>query len=171
MNGRHSISGTYLLLSPHGPWLSNQSKIKLYVVVVQSVLTLYSLVDCSKPGFPVLHHLAELAQTHVHWISDAVQPSCPLSSPSPPVFSLSQHQSLFSWVCSSYQVAKVLELQLQHQSFQWIFQVDFLWYQLVWSLYSPRDPQESSPTPWFKSISSTVFSLLYIHTWLWHPYM
>ena len=67
-----------------------------------------------------------LAQTPVHWISGAIQPSHPLSSPSPPVFNLSQNQGLFQWVSSSHQVAKILELQLQHQSFQWIFRVDFL---------------------------------------------
>ena len=69
-------------------------------------------LDCSMPGFPVYHHLLELAQTHVHWVSDAIQPSHSLSSPSPPAFSLSQHQGLFQWVSSSNQVAKVLELQL-----------------------------------------------------------
>ena len=77
-------------------------------------------------GFPVHHQLLELTQTHVHWVRDAIQPSHLLSSPSPPVFSLSQHQGLFQWVSSLYQVAKVLELQLQHQSFQWIFRADFL---------------------------------------------
>ena len=74
---------------------------------------------------PVLYQLLELAQTHVHWVGDAVQPSH-LSSPSPPALDLSQHQDLFKWVNSSYQVAKVLELQLHHQSFQWIFRIDFL---------------------------------------------
>ena len=63
--------------------------------VAQSCLTLCDPMDCSTPGFPVLHHLLELAQTHVCWVSDAIQPSCPLSSLSPPVFSLSQHQGLF----------------------------------------------------------------------------
>jgi len=74
---------------------------------------------------PLLHHL-EFAQTHVHWVGDAIQPCHALSSPSPPAFNLSQHQGLFQWVGSSNQVAKVLELQLQHLSFQWIFRVDFL---------------------------------------------
>ena len=83
-------------------------------------------MDCSTPGLPVHHQLLELAQTHVHWISDAIQPSHPLSSPSPPVFDLSQHQGLFQWVSSLRQVAKLLEFQLQHQSFQWIFRTDFL---------------------------------------------
>ena len=57
----------------------------------------------------------------LHWVSDAIQPSHPLSSPSPPTFDLSQHQSLFQWLTSSHEVAKVLEFQLQHQSFQWLF--------------------------------------------------
>ena len=83
-------------------------------------------MDCSMPGFLVLHHLLEFAQIHVHWISDAIQPSHPHLSPSPPAFNLSQHQGLFQCVSSSHQVAKVLELHLQHQSFQWTIRVDFL---------------------------------------------
>ena len=78
------------------------------------------------PGFPVHHQLPELTQTHVHWVGDAIQPSHPLSSPSTPAFNLSQNQGLFQWVSSSHQVANVLEFQLQHQSFQWIFRTDFL---------------------------------------------
>ena len=81
-------------------------------------------MDCSMPGFPVLHHLPKLAQTHVHWVDDVIPPSHPLSPPSL-ALNLSQHQVLFQWVGSSDQVAKVLELQLQHQSFQWIFRVYF----------------------------------------------
>ena len=77
-------------------------------------------------AFPVHHQLPELAQTHVHWVGDAIEPSHPLSSPAPPAFNLSQHQSLFKWVTSLHQVAKVLELPLQYQSFQWIFRTDFL---------------------------------------------
>ena len=99
-------------------------------------------MDCNTSGFPVLNHLPDLAQTHVHWVGDAIQPSCPLSSPSPPVLNLSQHQDLFQWVSSSHQAAKVLELQLQHQSFQWIFRTCFLYDWLVWS-YSRQDSQES----------------------------
>ena len=72
-------------------------------------------MDCSKPGLPVHHQLPEFTQTHVHRVSDAIQPSHPLSSPSPPALNLSQHQSLFQWVSSLHQVAKVLEFQLQHQ--------------------------------------------------------
>ena len=81
-------------------------------------------MNWSMPVFPVLHYLPELAQTHVHWVGDVIQPSHPLSSPSPPTFNLSQHQSLFQWVSSFHQVTKVLELQFQHQSFPWIFRVD-----------------------------------------------
>ena len=73
----------------------------------------------SMPDFPVHHQLPELAQTHVYWIDDAIQPFHPLLSPSPPAFNLSQHQGLFQWVSSLHQLAKVLEFQLQHQSFQW----------------------------------------------------
>ena len=83
-------------------------------------------MDCSTPGFPVHHQLLELALTHVHQVGDAIQPFHPLLSPSPPTFNLPQHQGLFQWVNSSHQVAKVLEFQLQHQSFQWIFRTDFL---------------------------------------------
>ena len=77
---------------------------------------------------PCHHQLPELAQTHV---SDAIQPFHPLSSPSPPAFNLSQHWGLFQWVSSSHQVTKVLEPQLQHQSFQWIFRTDFLSVRLI----------------------------------------
>ena len=80
-------------------------------------------MDCSMPAFPVLHHFPESTQTRVHWVSDAIQASHPLSSPSPPAFNLSQHQGLFQWVNSSHQVAKVLEFHLQDQSFQWIFRL------------------------------------------------
>ena len=75
-------------------------------------------MDCSTPGFPVHHQLPEYDQTHVHGVGDAIQPSYPLLSPSPPAFNLSQHQGLFQQVSSSYQVAKVLGLQFQHQSLQ-----------------------------------------------------
>ena len=71
-------------------------------------------MDCTTPGFPVHHQLPELTQTHVHRVGDAIQSSHPLSSPSPPSFSLSQHQGLFQWISSSHLVAKVLEFHLQH---------------------------------------------------------
>ena len=119
-------------------------------------------MDCSMPGFPVHRQFLELAQTPVHWVGDAIQPSHPLSSLSPPALNLSQHQGLFQWVSSLHQVAKVLEFQ--HQSFQWIFRTDFLYDWLVWSSCSPRYCQESSLAPQFKSINSSVLSFLYSPT-------
>ena len=85
--------------------------------VAQSCLTLCDPMDCSMPGLPVHHQLPESTQTYVDWVGDAIQPSHPLSSPSLPALNLSQHQGLFKWVSSSHQVTKVLEFQLQHQSF------------------------------------------------------
>ena len=93
--------------------------------VNQSCPNLCDPMDCTTAGFPVHHQLPELTQTHVHWVGDAIQPSHPLPSPAPPAFNLFQHQGLFQWVSSLHQVAKVLEFQLQHQSFQWIFRNDF----------------------------------------------
>ena len=130
----------------------------------QSCLTLWDPMDCSTPGLPVHHQLLEFTQTHVHWVSDAIQPSHPLSSPTSPAFNLSQHQGLFQWVSSSHQVAKVLEFQLQHQSCQWILRTDLLQDGLVGSPCSPRDSQESSPTPHFKSINSSALTFLYSPT-------
>ena len=132
--------------------------------VTQLCPTVCNSMDCSMPGFPVHCQLPELAQTHVHWVSDAFQPLHPLSSTSPPAFSLSQYQDIFQWGSSLHQVAKVLVFRLQHQSFQWIFRTYFLWYGLVGSPYSPRDSQESSPTPQFKNINSSVLSSLYSPT-------
>ena len=130
------------------------------VKVTQSCSTLCNPMDSSMPSFPVLYYLLEFAQIHFHWVDDANQLSHPLSPPSP-AFNLSQHQGLFQWVSSSHQVAKILELQLQHQSFQWIFRVGFLYDWLAWSHCYPREYQESSPAPQFKSNNSSVLSLLY----------
>ena len=130
-------------------------------LVAQSCPTLCDPMDCSMPGFPVLHHLPELAQTHVHWVSDAIQPFHILLAPSLPALNLFQHQGLFQWVSFSHQVAKMLKLQLQHQSFQWILRTDILWDWLVGSPFSPKDSQESSPIPQFKSIDSSELSSLY----------
>ena len=94
--------------------------------VAQSYPTLWDPMNCSTPGLPVHHQLLEFTQIHVHWIGDAIQLSHPLSSPSPPALNLSQHQGLFKWVSSSHQVTKVLEFQLQHQSFQWTFRTNLL---------------------------------------------
>ena len=92
----------------------------------QSCLTLCNPINCSMSVLPVHHQLLESTQTHVHWVSDAIQPSHPLSSPSPPALNLSQHQGLLKWVSSSHQVSKVLEFQLQHQSFQRTPRTDLL---------------------------------------------
>ena len=86
--------------------------------VAQSCPTLCNPMNCSTPGLPVHHHLLEFTQTHIHRVSDAIQPSHPMSSPSPPAHNPSLHQSLFQWVNSSHEVAKVLEFQLQHHSLQ-----------------------------------------------------
>ena len=139
--------------------------------VAQSCLILYNPMDCSIPGLPVHHRLLEFTQTHVHWVSDVNQPSHPLSSPSPPAFNLSQHQDLFQWVSSSHQVAKVLELQLQHQSFQWIFRTDLLYDGLVGSPCCPRDLSRVFNTTvqkhQFFGAQLSLQSNSHIHTWLW----
>ena len=127
--------------------------------VAQSCPTLCNPTNCSTPGLPVHHQLPEFTQTHVHWVNDAILPSHPLSSLSLPALNLSQHQGLFKWVSSSHQVAKVLEFQLQHQSFQQTPRTDLFYDGLVGSPCSPRDSQESSPAP---LIEETVFSPLYI---------
>ena len=128
--------------------------------------------ESQQPVLPVCHQLPVPTQTHVHRVGDAIQPSHPLSSPSPPAFKPAQHQGLFQWVSSLHQMAKILEFQFQHQSFQWTPRTDLLHDGLVGSPCSPRDSQESSPAPQFKSIHSSVLSFPYsptftfIHTWL-----
>ena len=131
--------------------------------VTQSSPTLSDPMNHSTPGLPVHHQLPEFRQTHVHRVGDAIQPSHPLSSPSPHALNLSKHQSLFQWVSSSHQVAKVLEFQLQHQSFQWTpglmsFRMD--WLDLL---------TESSPTPQFKAsiLRHSAFFIIQLS----HPYM
>ena len=129
--------------------------------VAQSCPTLCDPMNRSTPGLPVYHQLEESTQTHVHWVGDAIQPSHPLSFSSPPAPNPSQHQGLFQWVNSSHEVAKVLEFQLQHQSFQWKPRTDFLQDGLVGSPCSPRVSEESSPTPQFKSINFSALSFLH----------
>ena len=123
--------------------------------VAQSCPALCDPMNHSIPSLPVHHQLPEFTQTHVHRVSDAIQPSHPLSSPSPPAPNPSQHQSLFQWVNSSHEVAK---------SFQRNPRADLLQNGLVGSPCSPRDSQESSPTPQFKSINSLALSLLHSPT-------
>ena len=136
----------------------------MYNSVAQSYLTLCDPMNCSTPGLPVHHQLPEFTQTHVHRVGDAIQPSHPLSSPSPPAPNPSQHQGLFQWVNSSHEVTKVLEFQPQHQSFQWTPRTGLLEDGRVGSPCSPRDSQESSPTPQFKSINSLALSFLHSPT-------
>ena len=118
-----AISLTVSLLIESQGWIS-----KLTTVQFSSVAQLWPILcdpmDLSTSGLPVHHQLLKFTQAHVHWVSDSIKPSHPLLSPSPPAFNVSQHEGLFQWVSSSHQVAKVLEVQ--HQSFQWIFRTDFL---------------------------------------------
>ena len=139
--------------------------------VTQSCPTLCDTMDCSTPGFLVHNQLLELVQTYVNRVSDAIQPSHPLSSPSSPTFNLSQHPGLFKWVSSSHQVAKVLEFQLQHQSFQWIFMTDFLLGWTGWiSLQSKGLSRVFSNTTvqkhQFLGAQLSLWSNSHIHTWL-----
>ena len=116
----------------------------------------------------LLHGLLEFAQTHVHWIGDVIQPSHPLSIPTSPALSLSQHQGLFQWVRSSYQVAKVLKLQLQHQSnIQSLFPLRLSG--LISLLSKGHTRIFSSTTIWKLQFIDTqlfLWSNSYIHTWL-----
>ena len=106
-------------------WVARPSSFSQFSSVTQFGLTLCNPMDWSMPGFPVHHQLLELTQTPVCWVGNAIQPSHPLSSPFPPAFNFSQHQ-FFQWVSSSHQVTKVLEFQLQYQSFQWTLRTDLL---------------------------------------------
>ena len=132
----------------------------------QSCPALCNPMNCSTPGLPDHHQLPQFTQTHAHWVSDAIQPSHHLLSPSPPAPNPSQHQGLlFQWVNSLHEVAKVLEFQLQHQSFQWNTQD---WAPLGWtgwiSLQSKGLSKESSPIPQFKSINFLALSFLHSPT-------
>ena len=122
----HPSSWGFPLLILWDRWLQQSDFSQSVSSVAQSCPTLCDPMNHSRPGLPGHHQLPEFTQTHVHQVGDAIQPSHPLSSPSPPAFNLSQHQGLFWRVSSSHQVAKILEFQLQHQSFQWTSRTDFL---------------------------------------------
>ena len=133
-----------------------------FISVTQSYPTLCNCTDCSMPGIPVHHQHLELAQTHVDQVSDAVQQSHSLSTLSPPIFNLSKPQDLFWWVSTSHQVAKVLELQLQQQSFQRMFRTVFNLELLVWMPYSPQHHSSKASILRFSAFFMVQHS---------HPYM
>ena len=137
--------------------------------VRQSCPALCDSTNCSTPGFPVLRYLLEFAQTHVHWVDDAIQPSYPLSPPSPPAFNLSQNQGLFQWVSSSCQVAKVLKLQLRHQSFQCIGLISFMidWFDIL-AVHRPSRVFSSTTAKKHKFLGAqlSLWSNSHIHMWL-----
>ena len=135
-----------------------------FSAVPHSCLTLCVPMNRSTPGLPVHHQLPEFTQTHLHRVSDAIQTSHPLAFPSPPAPDTSQNQSLFQGVNSSQEVAKVLEFHLQHHSFPINPRADLLQNGLVGSPCSPRDSQETSPTPQFKSFNSSALSFLHSPT-------
>ena len=117
-------AGRLFMTEPHGKPIMHI--LVQFSSVAHSCPTLCDPMNHSTSGLPVHHQLPESTQTHVHWVGDAIQPSHPLSSPSPPALNLSQHQGLFQWVNSLHEVAKVLEFQPQHQSFQWTPRTDLL---------------------------------------------
>ena len=135
-----------------------------FSLVAQSCLTLCHPMDCSTPGVLVYHQLLELAQTHVHQVCDAIQLSHPLSSPSPPAFSLSQHQGLFQWISSSQSGGQSIGVSASASILAMNIQDWFPLGLTLWSPCSPRDSQESSPTQQFKSTSSLVLNFLYSPT-------
>ena len=132
---------------------------KMLLLLLFSLSVLSYLMDCSMPDLPVHHQIPDFAQTHFHWVMDAIQLSQPLSFTSLPAFNLSQHWGHFQRVGSSPHVTK--ELELHHQYFQWIFRVDFFQNWLIWSPCSPKYSQDSSPKPQFKGICSLVLSPFY----------
>ena len=168
-----SFVSMHILISFVISWLFRSKLFRLHIFlfliffpiqfssIAQSCQTHCDPMNRSTPGLPVHRQHAEFTQTHVHRVSDAIQPHHPLLSPSPPAPNSSQNQGLFQWVNTSHEVAKVLEFHPQHQCFQWPPRTDLLKDVLVGSPCSPRDSQESSPTPQFKTINSSVLSFLY----------
>ena len=127
-------------------------------------------MDCSTPDFPVHHQLPELTQTHLHWVGDAIQPSHPLLPASPPALNLSQHQGLFKWVSSLHHLAKVLEFQLQHPSFQYSNIQD--WFPLGWTGWiSLQSKGLSSLLQHHSSKASILQCSAFFIVQLSHPYM
>ena len=168
--GHHKALNTVPCVCSHQlPINTHMWNLQKWYCTVQSLscVQLCDPMDCSTPDFPVHHQLLELTQTHVHRDNDAIQPSLPLLSPSPPAFNLSQHQGLFQWVSSLHQVAKGLELQLLSNEYSGLiyFRMDWL------DLLAVQETLKSSPTSKFKSFNSSALSFLlwshsHIHPWL-----
>ena len=137
--------------------------------VAQSCPTLCDPLNHNMPGFLVHHQLPEFTQTHAHWVGDAIQPSHPLLSSSPPTFTLSQHQGLFKWVSSSHQVAKVFVFQLLHQSFQWTPRSDF--FRMDWLDLLAVQGTLKSLLQHHSSKASILQRLAFFIVQLSHPYM
>ena len=155
----------------HIPIKSHTLHIKIcFCSVTQSSLTLCYPMDCSMPGFPVLHHLPELAQTHGHWVGDDIQPSCPLLSPSPPVFNLSQNQGLFWWISSSHQVAKVLSFSISPSSgYSGLISFRIDWFDLLaiqGTLKSLLQHHSFKSIHQFFDTQPSLWSYSHIHMWL-----
>ena len=137
--------------------------------VTQLCLTLCNPMDCSTAGFPVLHNVPEFAKTHVHWVNDGIQLFHPLLPSSLPALNLSQLQCLFQWIGFLHHVAKVLELQVQHQSFHWIFRIDFFWIDWFDLLATQGTRVFSSSTVQkhqFFRVQPSFSSNSHVHTWL-----
>ena len=151
--------------------LSHRNKLLFFQFssVTQPRPTLCDPMDHSTPGPPVHHQLPEFIQTHVHWLGDAIPPFHPLSSPSPPVFNLSQHHGLFKWVSSSHQVAKVFEFQLQHQSFQWTLRTDL--FKMDWLDLLAVQGTLKSLLQHHSSKASILWCSAFFMVQLSHPYM
>ena len=127
--------------------------------VSQSCLTLWKPMNCSMPGFPVLHHFLEFVQTHVHWGVDTIQPSYPLSSPSPPGFSLSQHQNLFKWVGSSYPKYWSFSFSISPSNeYSGLISFKTDWFNLL-AVHGTLESSSSATE--FEGINSLVLSLFY----------
>ena len=135
--------------------------------VAPSCLALCDPMDCITLGLPVSHHLPKFAQVHFHCIGDAIQPSHPLTHSSPSALNLSQHQGFFQWVSYLHRMTKILEFQLQHRSFQWVFGVDFPQDWPIRSPCCPRDSQESSPAPQFKGLPAFISQLHHLVEQSW----
>jgi len=127
-------------------------------------------MNCNTPGLPVHQQLLEFTHTHVHLVSDAIQPSHPLLSPSPPAPNPSQHQSLFQWVNSLHEVAKVLEFQLQHQSFQWTPRTD-LYFRMDWMDLLAVQGTLQNLLQHHSSKASILLHSAFFIVQLSHPYM